>query len=72
MKAATNVESFAQRLTRLMSERNVTIGKAVESIGVPKSTIQGWREGKHPTDFLAVQRLAQLLKVSFEFLQQNK
>lgn len=61
-------ESFSQRLVRLMGYRNLSVRRAASIAGVPRSTIQDWRSGVHPTDFMAVQRLARALETTLSFL----
>ena len=62
-------ESFNNRLTRLMSEANLTIREAARLAGVSPSTIQNWRSGGRPSgDYNAVRLLAAELGVSMCFL----
>ncbi len=61
-------ETLAQRLIRLMESYNVSVRDAADVADVPSSTVQNWRSGSQPTDFLAVKRLASALGVSFSYL----
>jgi len=61
-------QPFPQILTQLMKERSVTIAQAAKASGVSSATIHDWREGASPSDYLAVQKLASFLGVSFSFL----
>ncbi len=67
-----NKESFSGRLSRLMSERKLTVRALGAKTNVSASTLQDWRSGASPTDFEAVKVLADALGVSFEFLLLGK
>lgn len=67
IKSKSN-STFAVNLCRLMNEKQLTIREVADSIKVPKSTIDGWRSGKSPDNFIAVSRLAEMMGVSFQFL----
>ena len=51
-----------------MKEKKITVREAANIAGVAKSTIDNWRSGAMPEDFLAVKKLAKALNVSFSFL----
>jgi transcriptional regulator with XRE-family HTH domain len=51
-----------------MAEKRLTIRQAAEIAGVGASTIDDWRGGAFPEDYMAVKRLAKYLGVSFVFL----
>lgn len=59
---------FARRLNQLMAERKMTVRAAAQHAKVATSTVQNWRSGHIPSDFMAVKRLADALAVSFSFL----
>lgn len=59
---------FAKRLNQLMTERKMTVRVAALHAKVATSTVQNWRSGHVPSDFIAVKRLADALGVSFSFL----
>lgn len=59
---------FAKNLKTVLEERGITQKAASELAGVPASTIGDWLSGVHPTDALAVQRLARALSCDFEWL----
>jgi transcriptional regulator with XRE-family HTH domain len=60
--------NFNHRLNQLMQEQQMTVREAGKYAGVAPSTVQNWRSGHVPTDFVAVRRLAAALGVSFSFL----
>ena len=51
-----------------MSEKKVSVRAAAEVAGVGISTIDNWRAGAMPEDFLAVKRLAAALGTTLSFL----
>jgi transcriptional regulator with XRE-family HTH domain len=51
-----------------MEERKLTIAELSRTSGVGRSTIQGWLHGARPRDLQDVKRVANTLKVTFEFL----
>jgi len=59
---------FAKNLRALMAEKKVTVRAAAAIAGVGTSTIDNWRGGALPEDFVAVKRLAHSFGVSFSFL----
>lgn len=59
---------FAKNLIAIMEEKSISIRKAAELSGVGASTINSWRSGSAPEDYLAVKKLAKALGVSFSFL----
>lgn len=61
-------QDFAKRLNQLMSERGMTVRAAAMHAQVATSTVQNWRSGHTPSDFIALKRLASVLEVSFCFL----
>jgi transcriptional regulator with XRE-family HTH domain len=63
---------FAKILTELMEEQAITVRRAATMAGVGPSTVNSWRSGAAPLDFLAVHRLAQGLGVSFQYLLTGK
>ena len=52
---------FSTILTSLMKEKKITVREAANIAGVAKSTIDNWRSGAMPEDFLAVKKLAKAL-----------
>lgn len=63
---------FAKSLRALMSEKKVTVRQAAKMAGVSPSTIDDWRAGATPSDYLAVRELANALGVGFEMLLTGK
>ena len=61
-------ESFSNRLSRLMQDKKVTIRSLSEATGVPRSTIQDWRSGVQPTDFVGLRHVARYLGSSLSHL----
>lgn len=59
---------FARNLNKLMKDKGMTIREAADVVGVAHSTINSWRSGAAPEDFMAVKELAKALGVSFSFL----
>lgn len=59
---------FASILIRLMNERNVTIRNLARIADVSTSTIDSWRSGSNPQDFVAVKRIARFFGVSVCYL----
>jgi transcriptional regulator with XRE-family HTH domain len=59
---------FSKRLRRLMEEKKITIREASKLTGVASSTLDDWRSGAMPEDYVAVKRLGQVLGVSLSFL----
>jgi transcriptional regulator with XRE-family HTH domain len=51
-----------------MQQQGLTVRGAASAAGVARSTVQDWRSGVQPTDFLAVQKLAVALGTSLSFL----
>jgi len=51
-----------------MTRKKVSVRKAAVIAGVGSSTVNSWRSGSAPTDYLAVKRLAEHLGVSMAFL----
>lgn len=51
-----------------MTERGLTIRRAAEIADISDSTIDDWRNGATPADYLAVKRLAAHLGVSLSFI----
>ena len=51
-----------------MKEQNLTVRKAGQLAGVGASTINSWRSGAIPEDYIAVKRLANAMGVSLSFL----
>lgn len=64
-------ENMGRRLTRLMSEREITVRSAADIAGVPPSTIQSWRTGSPPRSergFAGARKLASALGISLAYL----
>lgn len=59
---------FAKNLTNIMKERGITVRSAAKLAGVGPSTIDNWRSGAAPENFLAVKKLAKELGISFSAL----
>lgn len=51
-----------------MAERKMTLRQAAKIAGVSASTIDDWRSGTTPADYIGVRNLANELGISFEFL----
>jgi len=64
----TGITLFAKNLKRLMAEKELTVRAAANLAKVSSSTLDGWRAGTTPDDYMAVKRLALALGVSFSFL----
>jgi len=67
-KKSIGIPPFAKTLRSLMTEKGISVRRAAESAGVATSTVDDWRAGTTPADYLAVKRLARALGVSFSFL----
>ena len=63
-----SVQPFSKILRALLKEKKITIAQAAKASGVSPSTISDWKEGASPENYLAVQKLAEFLEVSFSFL----
>ena len=63
-----SVQPFSKILRALLKEKKITIAQAAKASGVSPSTISDWKEGASPENYLAVQKLAEFLDVSFSFL----
>ena len=59
---------FARNLNSLMKEKGMTIREAANVAGVAHSTINSWRSGAAPENFIAVKKLSKSLGVSFSYL----
>ncbi len=59
---------FAERLNGLMKERNMTVREAAKASGVAISTLQNWRAGQTPSNFMAIRKLANHLGTTLSFL----
>src|SRR5690606_22068243 len=59
---------FSKRLIELMRETSLTVRSAAEIAGVPVSTLQDWRAGRSPTNFLALKALCKEFGVSLSYL----
>ena len=66
--SSLDIETFGERLTRLLEGKHLSIRKGAEVAGVPASTLQEWRGGASPTDFGAVRNLAKHFGVSMAYL----
>ena len=62
------VDSFANRLNKLMNKSSLTVREVAEAIEVSHSTLQNWRSGTIPIDYIAIKKLAKYLGVSFSFV----
>lgn len=62
------METFGERLSRLMEKESMTVRNAAEIAQVAASTLQEWRANASPSDFQAVRRLAEHFKVSMAYL----
>ncbi len=60
--------SFSNRLVALMTERGLTLRDAAKISGVSLSTVQSWRSGSIPHDWMAVKKLADTLGTSLSYL----
>jgi transcriptional regulator with XRE-family HTH domain len=67
-KKINHASSFSKILLTLMEEKKMTVRKAAELAGVGTSTLNSWRSGALPEDYLAVKRLAHGLGVTLSFL----
>ena len=59
---------FSKILRSLMTEKSISVREAAEVAGVGISTIDNWRAGALPEDYVAVRRLARKLGVSLSFI----
>lgn len=59
---------FAKILRALMIEKKMSVRTAAEIAGVGTSTIDNWRAGALPEDYVAVKRLSKSLGVSLSFI----
>lgn len=59
---------FAKRLSALMKEKGLTVRDAAKIASVGPSTIDDWKSGTTPADYLAVKRLAKHFGIGFELL----
>ena len=59
---------FRKILAQLMREKNLSIRDAAQIAGVASSTIAGWRSGRTPDNFEAVQKLASHFGVGLAFM----
>lgn len=59
---------FAKILRSLMTEKKMSVRLAAEAAGVGVSTVDNWRAGALPEDYVAVKRLAKSLGVSLSFI----
>ena len=67
-RQGTDQLPFAKILTRLMKERELSIGAIAEMAGVSRSVVQSWTSQANPHDLQAVGRLAKALNVNFREL----
>ena len=51
-----------------MAEKGLTVRETAKLAGVSSSTLDGWRAGTAPDNYLAVKKLSKTLGVSFSFL----
>lgn len=68
MKRKREDTKFANRLISLMNEKEIRIREAARIAKVSPSTINSWRSGALPENYLAVKRLAEGLGTTFSFL----
>lgn len=59
---------FARNLNDLMKEHGMTVREAAKVANVAVSTIQNWRSGSSPNDYVAVRKLAQALNTTLGWL----
>lgn len=59
---------FGKILKTLMKERELTLRDAANIAGVSASTIDDWKSGTSPADYMAVKKLANEFGVSLSFL----
>lgn len=59
---------FSANLCALMEGRGMSVRQAAKAAGVSLSTIQSWRTGSSPNDYLAVRRLAIALGTTLTWL----
>ncbi|MBI4402648.1 MAG: helix-turn-helix transcriptional regulator [Deltaproteobacteria bacterium] len=60
--------SFSTVLVALMDEKGMTVRKAAKIADVGSSTIDSWRRGAQPGNYLAVKKLARALGTTMSFL----
>jgi transcriptional regulator with XRE-family HTH domain len=63
---------FRKILAQLMREKNLSIRAAAQIAAVAPSTIAGWRAGRTPDNFEAVQKLAIFFGVGLAFMLTGK
>ena len=66
--ASQKKNPFSRILTSVMKEKGVTVRRAAKMAGIGTSTIDSWRSGALPQDYLAVKKLAKGLGISMSFL----
>ncbi len=59
---------FARNLNDLMKEHGMTVREAAKVANVAVSTIQNWRGGSSPNDYVAVRKLANALNTTLAWL----
>lgn len=59
---------FSANLCALMEGKGMSVRQAAKAAGVSVSTIQSWRTGSSPNDYLAVRRLALALGTTLTWL----
>lgn len=64
----SNKDSFAQRLKKLLSEKDISLRKAAKIAEVSPGTLTNWTSNGTPKDFKAVKKLADALGTSMSFL----
>ena len=55
-----------------MKEKGLGIRETAKIVNISPSTLNSWRSGSPPTNFKAVQKLAEILGTSFSFLLTGK
>lgn len=63
---------FGNRLASKMKEQRMSVRDASSKCGVAVSTIQNWRNGASPKEFVALQNLAECLGTTLSYLLTGK
>ncbi len=67
-KKTKGANPFSKILRDLIKEKGLTVRETAKLAGVSPSTLDDWRAGALPADYIAVKKLAKELGVSFSFL----
>lgn len=68
MKSDNNLESVGARIKYCRERKGITQVDLAESIGVSRSTLQGWESNEHPVSSEMIIELCEVLGISADFL----